>query len=94
MLQKRVRKFLLDDKKMFMLDLQNSVDKTEIQLDPDTDALVLEDIMGRIRGILVRDRYEGLCYLFVNENEADVADALVKQHLFMLKKEQEDGENL
>ncbi len=94
MLQKRVRKFLLEDREMFMLDLQNSIGKTEIQLDPDTDALILEDVMCRIRGILVRDRYAGLCYLFVNENEADVADALVKQHLFMLKKEQQNGENL
>ena len=65
-------------------------------LDPDTDARVVEDILGRIYGILIRlndTDMPGLFLLFVDMEFAEVSGVLLEEHLFRMKDE-ENGKDI
>lgn len=90
MLSKRVRPFIQTDIERFMEDLKKEVKHAGLVFEPDMDALVVEDILGRIRGLLVRDKPNNSCVLVVNNLEEDVAEALIQVHNKLILEERKN----
>ena len=98
MLDIRIRQFEFKDQQRFTVNLISEIKEGMVglpPLDPDTDARVVEDILGRVYGILVRLQdtdVDGLFMLFVDMDYPNIATDLLHEHLQRMK--DEDGKDI
>lgn len=95
MLDIRTRHFKIEDTDRFTMNLASEVAEGMEEmppLDPDTDARVVEDVLGRIYGILIRVDHELLgkiFMVFIDTDYPEIMNVLMTEHLQRMR--EEDG---